>query len=76
MYKYQVFVIPFVITWDGCTTTHYKRYCISFGIDKFLRAYILTITLKRTLESIILYFERTGNLRNEMREEMVERKLV
>lgn len=38
--------------WDGYVTKFYKRYLQELGISKEIQAYIQTITLKKTLETI------------------------
>ena len=45
-------IIPYVLTWDGIVTTFHKRYSKEIGITDSVEAYIQSIVLKKTLESI------------------------
>ncbi|KAM0677568.1 hypothetical protein BDAP_001895 [Binucleata daphniae] len=54
MYKCEVEVIPYVMTWDGITTKCHKSYRKRLGIDKHVEAYIQSLTIRKTLESITL----------------------
>ncbi|EQB62136.1 hypothetical protein NAPIS_ORF00285 [Vairimorpha apis BRL 01] len=42
------------MTWDGVVTTYHKRYIKELGIQPSLEAYIQSVVLKKTLESISL----------------------
>ena len=45
-------IIPYVMTWDGIVTSYHKRYSREIGLADSVEAYIQTIVLKKTLESI------------------------
>ena len=45
--------VPVVITWDGLVTRHFKRYMKQLQVKPRLQAYIQTVVLKRTCESIL-----------------------
>ena len=49
----KVTIIPVVITWDGLVTRHFKRYMKQLQVKPRLQAYIQTVVLKRTCESIL-----------------------
>ncbi|XP_029656455.1 uncharacterized protein LOC115230394 [Octopus sinensis] len=48
----KVNIIPLVITWDGITSRFYKHYQNSLQVQESTRAYIQSIVIKRTLESM------------------------
>ena len=48
-----VTIIPVVMTWDGLVTRHFKHYMKQLDVKKRLLAYIQTVVLKKTCESII-----------------------
>ncbi|KAM0676747.1 hypothetical protein BDAP_002659 [Binucleata daphniae] len=64
-------VIPYVITWDGITTKCHKTYRRKLEIDKHVEAYIQSLTLKKTLESITLDMWSTVDDFRASREEKV-----
>ena len=66
-----IITIPVVMTWDGITTRYYKKYMEKIGIDKRLQAYMQYVTLKKTLESILIEF-RNINSGAELDEEELE----
>ena len=49
-----VTTIPVVMTWDGLVTRHFKRYMKQLDVDAKLQAYIQSVVLKRTCESILV----------------------
>ncbi|KAM0677922.1 hypothetical protein BDAP_001402 [Binucleata daphniae] len=71
IHKYEVEVIPYVITWDGITTKCHKTYRRKLEIDKHVEAYIQSLTLKKTLESITLDMWSTVDDFRASREEKV-----
>ena len=52
--KCKVKIIPYVITWDAVVTIYHKKYINELGITPKIEAYIQSIVLKKTLESIFL----------------------
>lgn len=56
IYKCQVKIVPYVITWDGVVTS--KRYRREMGMDRNI---IQSIILKKTFESILIDFRRFGS---------------
>jgi hypothetical protein len=52
IYKCETEVIPIVSTWDGMCTKYGSMYRAKLKLDKNIRAYILSVVLKRTIESI------------------------
>ncbi|KAM0678354.1 hypothetical protein BDAP_001068 [Binucleata daphniae] len=71
IHKCEVEVIPYVITWDGITTKCHKTYRRKLEIDKHVEAYIQSLTLKKTLESITLDMWSTVDDFRASREEKV-----
>ena len=51
-------IIPYVMTWDGIVTSYHKKYSREIGISDSVEAYIQTIVLKKTLESISFDYRR------------------
>ena len=51
-YNCKTKIIPYVMTWDGIVTSYHKKYSREIGITDPVEAYIQTIVLKKTLESI------------------------
>ena len=49
----NVTIIPVVMTWDGLVTRHFKRYMQQLQVKKRLQAYMQTMVLKKTCESIL-----------------------
>ena len=49
-----VTIIPVVMTWDGLVTRHFKRYMKQLQVKPRLQAYMQTLVLKRTCESILV----------------------
>ena len=49
----KVTIIPVVMTWDGLVTRHFKRYMNQLQVSKRLQAYMQTVVLKKTCESIL-----------------------
>ena len=52
MYKHEVEIIPYVLTWDGIVTRHHGKYVARLGLPKTVEAYIQSRVIRRTLESI------------------------
>ena len=65
-------IISYVLTWDGIVTKCHKRYRKMFGVEKFVEAYIQSVVLKRTSESILTDFKRGSTLSDKSREKLVE----
>ena len=42
------------MTWDGLVTNHFKRYMKMLEINEKIQAYMQTVVLKRTCESILI----------------------
>ena len=62
MYKCKTKIIPYVKTWDGLVTVYHKKHIKELEITDNVKAYIQTIVLKKTLESIS--FEHRRELNN------------
>ena len=52
--KCKVKIIPYVITWGAVVAIYHKKYINELGITPKIEAYIQSIVLKKTLESIFL----------------------
>ena len=48
-----VTIIPVVMTWDGLVTRYIKHYMKQLGVEQRLLAYMQTLVLKKTCESIL-----------------------
>ena len=75
-YKAKSRIIPYVMTWDGVVTKFQGRYLKELSITPKIEAYIQSIVLKKTLESISLDKRRSieeGHTRGDRVELAVER---
>ncbi|XP_029656052.1 uncharacterized protein LOC115229930 [Octopus sinensis] len=54
IYKAKVKIVPIVMTWEGIVSKFYKSYMDFLGVDTIPRAYIQSIVLKKTLESMLV----------------------
>ncbi|MGL5716602.1 MAG: RNA-directed DNA polymerase [Paraclostridium sp.] len=52
IHKCRVNIIPFVLTWDGIVTKYHKKYARELGTTKQIEAYIQSLVLRKTLETI------------------------
>jgi len=50
----RVTQIPVVMAWDGLVTNHFKRHMKQLQVSSRLQAYMQTVVLKRTCESILV----------------------
>ena len=55
-------IIPYVLTWDGIVTKYHAKYRKELAISDQIEAYIQSITLKKTLESVSMEFRRGADL--------------
>ncbi|TBU11570.1 hypothetical protein CWI38_1133p0020 [Hamiltosporidium tvaerminnensis] len=51
-YKFSVEIIPYVVTWDSIVPKYHKTYAKRLQIPKNIEAYIQSIALKMTVETI------------------------
>ncbi|XP_076384077.1 uncharacterized protein LOC143261734 [Megalopta genalis] len=65
-------IVPYVLTWDGVITKFHKKYLHELGIQDSLEAYIQSVVLKKTLESISIE-RRRGLYQDSFGEEEIER---
>lgn len=63
IYKCKVKIIPYVMTWEGLVTKFHKKHRSEIGIQPKTEAYIQSLVLKKTLESISL--ERRRGIEEE-----------
>ncbi|EQB60016.1 hypothetical protein NAPIS_ORF02432 [Vairimorpha apis BRL 01] len=50
-------IIPYVLTWDGIVTKYHAKYRKALEISDRIKAYIQSVTLKKTLESVSLEYK-------------------
>ena len=62
-YKCKVKIIPYVMTWEGLVTKYHKKHRNEIGIHIKTEAYIQSLVLKKTLESIS--FDRRRGIEEE-----------
>ncbi|EQB62164.1 hypothetical protein NAPIS_ORF00266 [Vairimorpha apis BRL 01] len=55
-------IIPYVLIWDGIVTKYHLKYGKALEILDRIEAYIQSVTLKKTLESVSLEYRRGGDL--------------
>ena len=58
-------IIPYVMTWEGVVTNYRKKYSKELKISDSIEAYIHTIVLKKTLESISFDYRREDLIQSE-----------
>ena len=51
-YKCKVKIIPYVMTWEGLVTKYHKKHRDEIGLSAKTEAYIQSLVLKKTFESI------------------------
>ena len=56
-------IIPYVLTWESLVTKYHKKHRSEIGINAKTEAYIQSLVLKKTLESIS--FDRRRGLEEE-----------
>ncbi|MEG2848334.1 MAG: reverse transcriptase family protein [Bacilli bacterium] len=69
IYKAEVEIVPVVLTWEGVVTRYAKQHLKRLGVDNRILAYIQTVTIKKTIESI------SFNRRRNSDDEFIEGKL-
>jgi hypothetical protein len=71
----KVTIIPVVLTWDGLVTRYFQRYMRQLQVSDKLQAYIQTVVLKRTCESILIdcQKEQRGDWLEEEMSDLMER---
>ncbi|KAM0677274.1 hypothetical protein BDAP_001199 [Binucleata daphniae] len=72
MHKCEVEIIPYVLIWDGTVTKYHKTYRTRIGLDKNVEAYIQSLTLKKTLESISIGIGSNSEMQKISREKKIE----
>ena len=63
-------IIPWVMTWDGIVTNFHNEYLSQLKIPPAIEAYIQSIVLKTTLESVSFDYRR-GNLDRKEEEQEI-----
>ncbi|XP_029657725.1 uncharacterized protein LOC115231995 [Octopus sinensis] len=56
IYHANVKIVPIVLTWDGLVTSKFQQYAQSLNINERTHAYIQSLTIKKTLESMIVSY--------------------
>ena len=74
IHKMKTKIIPWVMTWDGIVTKLHKQYLKDLGINSTIEAYMQSVVLKKTLESVSLDYRRNEGTIEECHVE--EMKLV
>ena len=74
MYKCSTRIIPYVMTWDGIVTRHHRRHIAALGLSVRTEAYIQSLAIKKTLESIS-FEHRRGLLELSNEEDAAEQAL-
>ena len=54
-------MIPIVLSWDGRVTHYFMRHAKSLGMGKDLVAYLQTVALKKTRDTIMLDLAESPN---------------
>ena len=74
MNGYKTRIIPYVMTWEGITTTFHKKYRSELNLDSRTQAYIQARVLKMTLESLSMEARR-GEVIAENEQEILRKKI-
>ncbi|TBU18638.1 hypothetical protein CWI38_0233p0030 [Hamiltosporidium tvaerminnensis] len=67
IYRFSVEIIPYVMTWDGIVTKYHKSHLKRLEIPLNVEAYIQSIVLKKTVETIS--FDRRRGLESGLNAE-------
>ncbi|TBU11353.1 hypothetical protein CWI38_1253p0030, partial [Hamiltosporidium tvaerminnensis] len=67
IYRCSVEIIPYVMTWDGIVTKYHKAHLKRLEIPMYVEAYIQSIVLKKTVETIS--FDRRRGLESGLNAE-------
>ena len=71
IYKCEVELIPYVITWDGIVTKYHDKHVSKIGLDNKTRAYIQSVVLRKTLEAISFDYRRHDKMKGFLRDSVV-----
>ncbi|EQB61708.1 hypothetical protein NAPIS_ORF00715 [Vairimorpha apis BRL 01] len=55
-------IYPYVLTWDDIVTKYHAKYKKALEISDRIEAYIQSVTLKKTLESVSMKYRRGDDL--------------
>ncbi|KAF7682889.1 hypothetical protein TCON_1897 [Astathelohania contejeani] len=58
LYKTKTKIIPYVMIWDSVVTKYHRNYLKELNITSTMEAYIQSMILKKTLETISLEYRR------------------
>ncbi|KAF9761960.1 hypothetical protein NGRA_2304 [Nosema granulosis] len=72
IHKYRTKITPCVMTWDGVVTNFHKKYLKELDVQPHLEAYIQSLVLKKTLESISLDRRRGYDMDDAKEKELDE----
>ncbi|KAF9761019.1 hypothetical protein NGRA_2897 [Nosema granulosis] len=72
IHKCRTKIIPYVMTWDGVMTNFHKKYLKELDVQPHLEAYIQSLVLKKTLESISLDRRRGYDMDDAKEKELDE----
>ena len=70
--RMKVRIIPFIITWDGLVTKYNKTYREELKLSNRIFAYIQSVVLKKTMETVSLEKRTNGNQHKILEEEREE----
>ncbi|KAF7684706.1 hypothetical protein TCON_0091 [Astathelohania contejeani] len=59
LYKSKTKIIPYVMTWDGVVTKYHRNDLKELNITFIIEAYIQSMVLKKTLETILFEYRRS-----------------
>ena len=65
LHGFKTVIVPYVLTWDGVVTTFHDAHRRRIGISSRIEAYIQSLVLKKTLESISFSYRREGDIESE-----------
>lgn len=62
IYQSSVVIVPYVFTWEGLVTRYHERYKKTLKVENHTEAYIQSLILKKTFESVSIDYRRTGEI--------------
>jgi hypothetical protein len=72
LHKMKTRIIPWVMTWDGKVTKTHKYYLKELGISNNIEAYMQSLVIRKTLESISLDHRCEGEIAQDRISEIKE----
>jgi len=72
IYNSSVYIIPYVFTWEGIVTKYHQRYKKLLRVEDHIEAYIQSLIVKKTFESISIDYRRAEDDNFSKRKSLIE----